>query len=99
LIKEERAYDIIIAPLVTEKNTHHQEKKKYVYMVSKRATKRLVKHSLQIIYKVNVLSVNIINVKGKVKMYKHIKGVRSNFKKAIVTVFQQLDTFQGKQCL
>ena len=85
-ISQNKAYQIILNPLVTEKSTQQSEFNKMVFSVPVSATKLDVKLSIEKIFSVKVLAVNTILLKGKVKRFKGILGRRSNTKKAIVTL-------------
>ena len=85
-ISQNKAYQIILNPLVTEKSTQQSEFNKMVFSVPVDANKLEVKSSIEKIYSVKVLSVNTILLKGKVKRFKGVLGRRSNTKKAIVTL-------------
>ena len=85
-ISQNKAYQIILNPLVTEKSTQQSEFNKMVFSVPVNATKLEVKSSIEKIFSVKVTSVNTIILKGKVKRFKGILGRRSNTKKAIVTL-------------
>ena len=81
-----KAYQVILSPLVTEKSTQQSEFNKIVCSVPVDATKLEVKSSIEKIFSVKVKSVNTILSKGKVKRFKGVLGRRSNTKKAIVTL-------------
>ena len=85
-ISQNKAYQIILNPLVTEKSTQQSEFNKMVFSVPVNATKLEVKSSIEKIFSVKVTSVNTILIKGKVKRFKGVLGRRSNTKKAIVTL-------------
>ena len=85
-ISQNKAYQIILNPLVTEKLTQQSEFNKMVFSVPVNATKLEVKSSIEKIFSVKVTSVNTILLKGKVKRFKGVLGRRSNTKKAIVTL-------------
>ena len=85
-LSQNRAYQIILNPLVTEKSTQQSEFNKMVFSVPVNATKLEVKSSIEKIFSVKVTSVNTILLKGKVKRFKGVLGRRSNTKKAIVTL-------------
>ena len=85
-ISQNKAYQIILKPLVTEKSTQQSEFNKMVFSVPVNATKLEVKSSIEKIFSVKVTSVNTILLKGKVKRFKGVLGRRSNTKKAIVTL-------------
>lgn len=79
-------YDLIRSPIVTEKSTILGEYRQYVFEVAQAATKSSIKKAIEKIFEVDVKSVNVLNVKGKVKRFKGIMGRRSDTKKAIVTL-------------
>ncbi len=81
-----RQYDLIQYPLVTEKSTLIGEEGKYVFVVQKNAGKNSIKKALESIFNVKVKSINIMNTKGKTKIFKGVKGRRSGVKKSIVTL-------------
>ena len=85
-ISQNKAYQIILNPLVTEKSTQLSEFNKMVFSVPVNATKLEVKSSIEKIFSVKVKTVNTILLKGKVKRFKGVLGKRSNTKKAIVTL-------------
>ena len=85
-LSQNRAYQIILNPLVTEKSTQQSEFNKMVFSVPISANKLEVKLSIEKIFSVKVLSVNTILLKGKVKRFNGVLGRRSNTKKAIVTL-------------
>ena len=85
-LTQNKAYQIILNPLVTEKSTQQSEFNKMVFSVPVNATKLEVKLSIEKIFSVKVKSVNTILLKGKVKRFKGVLGRRSNTKKAIVTL-------------
>ena len=81
-----KAYQVILNPLVTEKATQLSEFNKVVFAVPLDANKVDIKSSIEKIYSVKVKSVNTILLKGKVKRFKGILGRRVDVKKAIVTL-------------
>lgn len=85
-MSENKAYQVILNPLVTEKSTQLSEFNKVVFSVPVNATKLEIKTSVEKIFSVKVKSVNTILLKGKVKRFKGVLGRRSNTKKAIVTL-------------
>ena len=78
--------DTIIAPAITEKATSLSEFNKIVFKVHNGASKSSIKRSVEKIFKVNVIKVNTINLKGKTKLVKGRKTKKPDFKKAIVTL-------------
>ena len=90
-------YDTIIAPIITEKATLLSDQNKVVFKVPLTATKDEVKAAVETLFKVKVVSVNTIRVKGKTKRFRGIEGRRSDIKKAIVTLAagQSIDVTTG----
>ena len=83
---EQRHYDVIIAPLITEKATAASEKNQVVFEVAKSATKPQIKEAIAKLFDVKVKRVNTIVRKGKVKAFKGVIGTQSNTKRAVVTL-------------
>jgi len=79
-------FDIILAPIVTEKSTLASENNQVVFQVSKTARKPEIKAAVEKLFGVKVKSVNTLNRKGKIKRFRGIKGKQSDVKKAIVTL-------------
>ena len=80
------AYDVIMSPVITEKSTLGSENNQVTFKVRIDATKPEIKAAVEEIFKVKVKQVNTLRVKGKVKRFRNIKGKRSDWKKAIVTL-------------
>ena len=78
--------DTIISPIVTEKSTSLSEFNKIVFKVHKGSNKSSIKKSIEKIFKVNVIKINSIKLKGKIKMIKNKKASKPGYKKAIVTL-------------
>ena len=78
--------DVIISPNITEKSTSLSEFNKVVFKVNKGASKNSIKRSIEKIFKVNVIKINTINLKGKTKMVRNKRAYKSGYKKAIVTL-------------
>ena len=78
--------DTIISPNITEKSTILSEFNKVVFKVNKGASKNSIKKSIEKIFKVNVIKINTINLKGKTKFVRNKKTVKPGYKKAIVTL-------------
>ena len=79
-------YDSILNPVVTEKATNLSEMNKVVFKVNRSANKRSVKKSIEKIFKVNVVKINIINKQSRFKTAKGKKVKIQGYKKAIVTL-------------
>ncbi len=78
--------DSIRNPIMTEKATILSEQNKSVFKVHVKANKTLIKKNIEKLFKVNVVKVNIINQKTKIKMKQGKKSFKSGYKKAIVTL-------------
>ena len=85
-MKKFNHHDTIIAPNVTEKSTSLSEFNKVVFKVNKGASKKAIKKSIEKIFKVTVIKINTINIKGKTKLVRNRKAFKPGFKKAIVTL-------------
>lgn len=83
---ESIAYRILIKPLITEAATFMAEANKYAFKVANTATKAQIKKSIEELFKVSVISVRTMNVIGKKKTRGRVVGVRSGYKKAIITL-------------
>ncbi len=81
-----RHYDIIIAPVITEKATVASELNQVLFKVANTATKPQIKEAVEKLFDVKVKSVNTLVRKGKIKAFKGRMGEQSSVKKAIVTL-------------
>jgi len=92
-----RHYDTIVAPVITEKATMLSEQNKVVFRVSRDATKPQIAEAIENLFKVTVVKVNTLNVKGKTKRFRGREGKRSDVKKAIITLAegQSIDITTG----
>ena len=79
-------YDVIRKPIITEKATMASEANAVVFQVAMDATKPAIKEAVEAIFGVKVKAVNTTITKGKVKKFKGRLGVRSDKKKAYVTL-------------
>ena len=79
-------YDKIISPLVTEKSTNLSEQNKISFKVHSKANKKNLKTNIEKIFKVNVIKVNIINKKSRIKTTRGKKVRVKGYKKAIITL-------------
>jgi large subunit ribosomal protein L23 len=86
LIDDIRLYDVIERPLITEKTTIAAEQNKVVFEINPVATKKDVKSAIEALFGVNVLKVNTVKTKGKVKKFRGRTGQRNDQRKAIVTL-------------
>ncbi|MDD3821455.1 MAG: 50S ribosomal protein L23 [Bacilli bacterium] len=83
---ENKYYDIIKAPIVTEKNTKIAQEGKYGFKVDFKANKTQIKQAVEALFKVKVAGVNIVNPKPKKKRVGRYSGTTKRYKKAVVTL-------------
>ena len=84
-VNEKRLYQILLAPVVSEKSTYVADKNEQViFRVSSDASKPEIKAAVELLFKVQVDSVQVCNVKGKVKRLGRTLGRRRDWKKAYV---------------
>ena len=97
MINKIHLYDKIISPVITEKSTNLSEQNKIVFKINRNANKKNVKKSIEKIFKVNVIKVNIINKKTKTKLTRGRKVKVTGYKKAIITLKkgQRIDLTTG----
>lgn len=85
-MKTEDLYEILRAPVITEKSTLAGENNQVVFRVPLEATKPQVKEAVETLFKVQVKAVNTLRTKGKIKRFRGQIGRRTDTKKAIVTL-------------
>ena len=85
-VSRSRMYEVIRAPLITEKTTNGSEHSQVTFKVAADATKPEIKQAIEGLFKVKVKAVNTVTVKGKSKVFRGRPGVRSDWKKAIVSL-------------
>ncbi len=79
-------YDVIKKPIITEKATVASEANAVVFQVAMDATKPMIKEAVEAVFGVKVKAVNTTITKGKTKKFRGRPGVRSDKKKAYVTL-------------
>ena len=79
-------YDVILAPVITEKATLASEANQVIFKVRKNATKPEIKAAVEQLFDVKVEAVNTLIRKGKRRVFKGTRGVQSDVKKAVVTL-------------
>ena len=89
--------DSIRNPIITEKATILSEQNKTVFKVHEKANKKTIKKNIEKIFKVNVIKINIINQKTKMKIKQGKNSYKSGYKKAIITLKkgQSIDLTSG----
>ncbi|KAA5603941.1 50S ribosomal protein L23 [Roseospira marina] len=87
-IDQERMYDIIRAPVITEKATMGSEHNQVTFKVPLDASKPEIKQAIEGVFNVKVKAVNTSILKGKVKRFRGTIGKRVDVKKAIVTLVE-----------
>ena len=84
---EGRLMQVLVAPIVSEKATHVADKTNAVtFKVLQDATKPEIKAAVELLFKVEVEAVSVVNVKGKEKRHGRFIGRRKSFKKAYVSL-------------
>ncbi|MDX1347100.1 MAG: 50S ribosomal protein L23 [Thiomicrorhabdus chilensis] len=84
-MSQERILKVLLAPHISEKAAIIADQAgQYVFKVVPTATKTEVKQAVESLFDVKVQSVNVINIKGKTKVFKGRKGKRNGVRKAIV---------------
>src|ERR1700739_4206272 len=96
-LSRQQMFDIVRAPVITEKATNVSEYNKVIFRVPLTATKREVRAAVEGLFNVKVTAVNTIRVMGKTKRVRGRPGQRSDVKKAIVTLRegQRIDITTG----
>jgi large subunit ribosomal protein L23 len=90
-------YDVIRSPVIAEKATQASLHNQVVFRVALEATKPAIKEAVEGLFKVKVVAVNTIRVKGKEKRFRGHLGRRSDYKKAMVRLAegQTIDVMTG----
>lgn len=90
-------FEVLRKPLVTEKNTSLQSQGKYAFEVNSDATKNQVKQAVEKAFKVSVIAVNVMSVRGQEKQVGRKKVSGGQWKKAIVTLKpgDKIQIFEG----
>lgn len=94
---DERHYNVIVSPVITEKATAASEQNKVVFRVARDATKPEIKAAVEKLFDVKVQSVNTVVRKGKNKIFKGSRGRQGDVKNAVVTLVegQRIDVTTG----
>lgn len=84
---QERLMQLLVAPQISEKATMLAERdNQVVFVVTPDATKPEIKAAVELLFKVRVGSVQVMNLKGKIKRFGRSMGRRSDIRKAIVSL-------------
>ena len=91
------AHQIIIRPLITEKNTNLMALGKYCFEVDRTANKHQIRHAVEEIFSVTVVKVHTMNLRGKLRRRGQKLGYTADWKKAIVTLAEgdRIELFEG----
>lgn len=85
-LSQERLYDIVREPVITEKATMASENNQVAFRVPLEASKPEIRKAVEHLFSVKVTAVNTLRQKGKVKRFRGIRGKRADVKKAYVTL-------------
>jgi len=86
-MNQERLLQVLLAPQISEKATYVADKyEQVIFRVASDATKPEIKAAVELLFKVEVESVQVLNVKGKVKRFRGAVGQRKGWKKAFVSL-------------
>lgn len=85
-ISQEKAYDIVRSPVITEKATLSGEHNQVTFRVPLDASKGEIAAAVEAVFKVEVKAVNTLIQKGKTKRFKGVIGKRKDVKKAVVSL-------------
>ena len=97
--KQERLMQVLLAPVVSEKSTFVADKgNQYVFRVAPDATKPEIKAAVELLFKTQVKSVSVLNVRGKEKRFGRFMGRRNHWKKAYVALLpgQEINFVEGE---
>lgn len=86
-MNNQRIINVLLGPHTSEKSSFAADKfRQFVFRVMPSATKPEIKAAVEMLFKVEVTSVSVVNVKGKRKKFRQILGRRKNWKKAYVSL-------------
>jgi large subunit ribosomal protein L23 len=91
------AHQIIVRPLITEKNTNLMSLNKYCFQVDQKANKQQIKQAIEEVFSVSVVKVHTMNIRGKLRRRGQKLGYTADWKKAIVTLAEgnRIELFEG----
>jgi len=92
-------HEVLVRPIISEKNTLLNERGQYIFEVSQRANKVMIRRAVEELFNVNVTAVNIMHVVGKKRRSprRRTYGMTRSWKKAVVSLRegQRIELFQG----
>jgi large subunit ribosomal protein L23 len=91
------SHEVLVRPIITEKNTMLSEQGKYAFEVLPNVNKIEIKRAVEEVFKVKVAAVNVIRVPGKQRRMGRTSGMTRSWKKAVVTLRpgERIELFQG----
>ncbi len=91
------SHQILVRPIITEKNTTLNDQGKYTFEVLRTANKIEIKRAVEEVFKVKVTTVNTMKVPGKLRRTGRSSGMTREWKKAVVTLApgERIELFQG----
>ena len=97
VLSDVEAFDVILSPVISEKASLLTETNQVLFNVAPTASKPQIKAAVEKLFNVKVMAVNTLNRKGKVKVFRGMRGVQGDQKKAIVTLEagQKIDVTTG----
>lgn len=98
-MNQERVFKVLLGPHMTEKAAYAAERNQYVFKVASDATKPEIKKAVEALFEKKVDSVQVLNMKGKVKRNARGEGHRNGYRKAYVTLAagETLEDFTGAE--
>ncbi|MBA2450859.1 MAG: 50S ribosomal protein L23 [Chloroflexi bacterium] len=92
-----RGHQVLVRPIITEKNTMLAEQGKYTFEVASTVNKIEIKQAVEEVFKVRVAAVNVMRVPGKQRRMGRNYGTTRSWKKAVVTLEagERIELFQG----
>lgn len=90
-------YEVLRRPLITEKNTELQIQGKYVFEVAREANKPQIKQAVEKAFDVTVTTVNVMNIRGRMRRMGRRQVLTRSWKKAVVTLQpgDKIELFEG----
>ncbi|MDR0884206.1 MAG: 50S ribosomal protein L23 [Oscillospiraceae bacterium] len=88
------AQDIILRPIISEASMDGLAFKKYTFAVKKTANKIEIAKAVAELFNVEVIKVNTLHVRGKLRRYGKFQGYKADWKKAIVTLSPDSDSIE-----